>query len=132
VDVLLSIHSIVRWIIVVVGVIALVKFAVGWLGNGRFVGMDRGLTSGFSGLIDLQVTLGFIYLLWSGMAGAGFPMVRIEHMTTMLVAAVVAHLPMRWKNAPDKVRFRNSFVAVLGTAVLIFAGVAVLPGGWAR
>jgi hypothetical protein len=132
VDVLLSIHSIVRWIIVVVGVIALVKFAVGWLGNGRFAGMDRGLTSGFSGLIDLQVTLGIIFLLWSGMAGAGFPMVRIEHMTTMIIAAVVAHLPMRWKNAPDKVRFRNSFVAVLVTAVLIFAGVAVLPGGWTR
>jgi hypothetical protein len=132
VDILLSIHSIVRWTIVVVGVIALVKFAIGWLGNGRFTSTDRGLTSGFSGLIDLQVTLGFIYLLWSGMAGAGFPMYRIEHMTTMIIAAVVAHLPMRWKKASNKVRFRNSFVAVLVTAVLIFAGVAALPGGWTR
>jgi hypothetical protein len=132
VSILLSIHSIVRWIIVAVGLIALVKFAIGWLGNGRFAGMDRGLTSGFSGLIDLQVTLGLIYLLWSGMAGAGFPMVRIEHATTMIIAAVVAHLPMRWRGKPDKIRFRNSFAAVLVTAVLIFAGVAVLPGGWTR
>jgi hypothetical protein len=126
------IHSIVRWIIVGVGVIALVKFLIGWLGNGRFAGMDRGLSSGFSGLIDLQVTLGLIFLLWSGLAGAGFPMHRIEHTFTMIVAAVVAHLPMRWKNAPDKIRFRNSFLVVLVTAVLIFGGVASLPGGWTR
>lgn len=131
-NVLLDIHSIVRWFIVVVGLIALVKFAIGWLRNGRFADMDRGLTSGFSGLIDLQTTLGIIFLLWSGLAGAGFPMHRIEHATTMIIAAVVAHLPARWKNAPDKVRFRNSFVVVLLTAVLIFAGVAVLPGGWSR
>ncbi|MCA9975298.1 MAG: hypothetical protein KC413_06090 [Anaerolineales bacterium] len=131
-DILLTIHSIVRWFIVVVGLIALVKFAIGWLGNGRFAGMDRGLTSGFSGLIDLQVTLGLIFLLWSGMAGAGFPMVRIEHATTMFIAAVVAHLPARWKNAPDKIRFRNSFVVVVVTAVLIFVGVMRLPGGWTR
>ena len=131
-NILLSIHSIVRWLIVVVALIALVKFAIGWLGNGRFAGMDRGLTSGFSGLIDLQTTLGIIFLLWSGLAGAGFPMYRIEHTTTMLIAAVVAHLPMRWKNAPDKIRFRNSFIVVLVTAVLIFGGVMRLPGGWAR
>jgi multisubunit Na+/H+ antiporter MnhB subunit len=133
VDILLMIHSIVRWLIVIVGLIALVKFAIGWLRNGRFAGMDRGLSSGFSGLIDLQATLGLIFLLWSGLDGAGFPMFRIEHMTTMIIAAVVAHLPMRWKNAPDKVRFRNSFVVVLVTAVLIFVGVATLPGGgWSR
>ena len=131
-NVLLSIHSIIRWLIVVVGLIALVKFALGWLRNGRFAGMDRGLTSGFSGLIDLQTVLGIIFLLWSGLAGAGFPIYRIEHTTTMLIAAVVAHLPMRWKNAPDKIRFRNTFVVILVTAVLIFAGVMRLPGGWSR
>ncbi len=131
-NVLLSIHSIIRWLIVVVGLIALVKFALGWLRNDRFAGMDRGLTSGFSGLIDLQTVLGIIFLLWSGLAGAGFPIYRIEHTTTMLIAAVVAHLPMRWKNAPDKIRFRNTFVVILVTAVLIFAGVMRLPGGWSR
>lgn len=131
-NILLSIHSIVRWLIVAVGVIALVKFAIGWLGNGRFSGMDRGLTSGFSGLIDLQATLGLVFLLWSGFAGDGFPMYRIEHAITMILVVVVAHLPARWKKSPDKIRFRNSLAVVVGTAVLIFAGVASLPGGWTR
>ena len=89
--------------------------------------MDRGLSSGFSGLIDLQVTLGLIYLIWNGLAVEGFPLFRIEHAVTMIIAAAVAHLPARWKNAEDKLRFRNSFFIVLDVLIIIFIGVALLP-----
>ncbi len=131
-QILLMIHSIVRWLIVIVAVVAIVKFTLGWLRGGAFKGMDRGLSSGFSGLIDLQVTLGLIFLIWNGLAGAGFPMYRIEHTVTMIIAAVVAHLPARWKNAGDKVRFRNTLFIVVDVLILVFIGVARLPGGWTR
>jgi hypothetical protein len=129
---LLTIHSYFRWLIVIVAAIAAVKFALGWLRGGVFKGMDRGLTSGFSGLVDLQVTLGLILMIWSGLAGAGFPMFRIEHAVIMIIAAAVAHLPARWKNADDKKRFRNSLFIVLDVLIIIFIGVARLPGGWSR
>ena len=129
-QILLMIHSILRWLIVIAAVIVSVKFALGWLRGGAFQKMDRGLISGFSGLIDLQVTLGIIFLIWNGLAGAGFPMFRIEHAVTMIVAAVVAHLPARWKNADDKTRFRNSLFIVLDTLIIIFIGVVRLPKGW--
>jgi len=45
---LLMLHSIVRWLIVIVGVVALVKFAIGLLQKSAFGKMDRGLSSGFS------------------------------------------------------------------------------------
>ena len=93
-NILLMLHAILRWGILLVAVIAIVKFALGWLRGGQFKGMDRGLTAGFSGLMDLQVTLGLILFLWSGFAGVGFPMYRIEHAVTMIIAAVVAHLPV--------------------------------------
>ena len=89
-QILLLIHSYLRWLIVVVAVVAIVKFALGWLRGGAFKGMDRGLASGFSGLLDLQVTLGLIFMLWTGFAGVGFPMVRIEHATTMIIAPSTA------------------------------------------
>ncbi len=130
--VLLMIHSIVRWIIVVVAIAAIVKFALGWLQAGRFAGMDRGLSSGFSGLLDLQVLLGILYLLWSGLAGAGFPAFRVEHAVTMFVAAVVGHVPMRWKDAADTPRFRNSLLAIAASLVIIFVGVTLFPSGWTR
>ena len=130
-DIVLIIHSIVRWLIVAVAVIAIVKFTIGWRSGGTFSGMDRGLTSAFSGLIDLQVLLGFIYFFWNGLAaGIGFPAFRIEHMVVMLVAAVVAHLSALWKNSEDGLRFRNSLFIVLDTLIIIFIGVGLLPGGW--
>jgi len=129
---LLMFHSILRWIILLVAVIAIVKFAIGWLRGGEFKGMDRGLMSGFSGLMDLQATLGLILLLWNGFAGAGFPIYRIEHGITMIVAASLAHLSARWKKADDQTRFRNNLFLILGVLVLIFAGIASLPGGLSR
>ena len=132
-SILLMIHSIIRWLIVLVALVALVKFALGWLRGGAFKGMDRGLASGFSGLMDLQATIGLIILLWNGLVdGAGFPLYRIEHTVAMVAAVVVGHLPSRWKSAEDKTRFRNTFLCIVGALVLVFIGVASLPGGWTR
>jgi hypothetical protein len=127
---LLEIHSFLRWIIVIVGLVAIFKFLIGWGRRGTFDKMDRGLTAGFSGLIDLQVTLGLLYFLITGFGGVGFPAYRIEHGVTMLVAAVVAHSPSMFKKATN--RYAVSFFATLGTMVLIGIGVALLPGGWSR
>jgi hypothetical protein len=129
---LLIVHSYLRWLIVIVALFAILKFAWSWLRGGTFQRLDRGLASGFSGIMDLQAMLGLIFLVWNGVAGAGFPMFRIEHAVTMVVAAAVAHLPARWKNTADKLRFRNLFFVILGTLAIIFIGVARLPGGWGR
>jgi hypothetical protein len=124
--ILLIVHSTLRWLIVLAAVIAAVKFAVGWLRGGAFAGMDRGLASGFSGLMDLQALLGLILLLFDG---KGFPSFRIEHAITMIIAAVVAHLHVLWKNADDKLRFRNSLFIVLDVLIIVYIGVVRLPGG---
>ena len=131
-NILFVTHSHLRWLVLLVAVAAVVKFAIGWLRGGEFKGMDRGLAAATSGLIDLQATLGLILMIWTGLAGVGFPMFRIEHATTMIIAAVVAHLPARWKNAADKVRFRNTLFCILGALLLIYVGVMRLPGGWTR
>ena len=125
----LMIHSILRWLIVIVGVVALVKLGLGWLRGQAFAKMDRGLLSGFSGLMDLQMLLGLIFLIGDGIAGSGFPTLRIEHAVTMILAVAVTHLPARWKKADDKTRLRASFWAVLGARLLVYVGVATV-GGW--
>ena len=125
-NILFMLHAVLRWIILLVAVIAIIKFLLGWLQGGQFKGMDRGLMSGFSGLMDLQATLGIILLLWSGFAGEGFPMVRILHGVIMIIAAVVAHLSARWKNADDKTRFRNNLFTIIAALVLVVIGISVL------
>ncbi|NOH01139.1 MAG: hypothetical protein HND47_03770 [Chloroflexi bacterium] len=130
--ILLPFHSYLRWLIVVVAVTAVIKFALGWLRGGAFKGMDRGLAAGFSGLMDLQAALGIIMLVGFGVSGEGFPMVRIEHAVTMFIAVALAHLPARWKTAADTIRFRNALFCILGAMLFVFVGVMRLPGGWSR
>jgi len=130
VDIILEIHSLVRWIIVLVALIAIVKFALSWLRRNEGGAMDRGLMSGFSGLMDLQALLGIIVLVGGGLTGAGFPFYRIEHAVTMIIAVAIAHLPMRWRNAPGPLRARNNLVAILVSLALVAVGVAGLPQGW--
>ena len=129
-DTLLAIHSFVRWIIMFVAVVAIIKFAISWAGNSLFKAMDRGLASGFSGFMDLQVLLGLIYFIWNGIAVTGFPTYRILHMVTMIIAAAVAHLPSRFKVLNDKLRFQYSLLAIVGSLVLVFIGISFLPNGW--
>lgn len=132
-NIIFIIHSHFRWVVLLVAVIAAVKFAIGWLRGGAFKGMDRGLAAGFSGVMDLQATLGLINLLWLGFSvDGGFTRYRLEHAFIMIIAAVLGHLPARWKNAADSVRFRNTLFCILGALLLIYIGVATLPGGWTR
>jgi hypothetical protein len=129
-SILLGTHSLVRWIIVAVSLIALVWFVLVWLRGMRNEKADRRLMAAFTGLIDLQVLLGVIYILWSGFAGAGFPRYRLEHAVTMIVAAVVAHQSMRWRNADAPIRARNNAALIALVLVLVFIGVSLLPQGW--
>jgi len=129
---LLTLHSIVRWLVLLAALAAAIRFAVGWRRGSPFDRMDNGLAAAFSGMMDLQVTLGLVYMFWTGFAGAGFAPYRIQHAVTMIFAAVAAHLPSRWKKETDTVRYRNSLFAVVGAVVIIIAGLALLSQRPAR
>ena len=124
IGIIFMLHSWVRWIIVLVGIIAAVKFAYGWLKKASPAKMDRGLMSGFSGMIDLQVLLGIIVILGMGLDQP----YRIEHAITMIIAAVIAHLPMRWKKDESANALRNNLFVVIGVFVVVIVGIGVLPG----
>ena len=127
---LLGLHSLLRWIIVAVSLIALIWFVLVWLRGVRNERADRGLMAAFSGLIDLQVLIGIIYIVWSGLAGVGFPRYRIEHGVIMIIAAGVSHLSIRWRKADVRNRARNNVALIVGVLVIVFIGVSVLPQGW--
>ena len=131
-NILLMIHSILRWVILLVAVFAIIKFLIGWLRHSKFQGGDGGLMSGFSGLMDLQATIGIVLVLWGGFTGLGFPRYRIEHGVMMILAVVVAHLSARWKNADDTIKFRNYLFLIVAALVLVLVGISVLPGGLSR
>ena len=132
-ELVLTIHSVIRWLIVLAALLALAIFGYGWLAKKSFPKLARILPAAYSGLLDTQVLLGLIFMIWTGLAGVGFPRFRIEHMTMMILAAVIAHLPSRWIKAGKENLYRNIFFAIILSLLLIYFGVALLPeGGWAR
>jgi hypothetical protein len=126
---LLMLHSITRWLVVIATIVAAATFAYQWFTKAR-VAQERPILLAFTTLMDIQVTLGIILLIWMGIAGAGFPRYRLEHGFTMIIALVVAHLTARWRASSSPTRDRNIFLCIVASLVLVYLGVAVLPQGW--
>jgi hypothetical protein len=128
-DILLTLHSLLRWVLVAVMAVTAIVLLLAWL-RPSDSGMDRRLMTVFLGVLDTQVLLGIILIVWMGATGGGFARHQIEHAITMLVAVFVAHLSARWRKAEVAVRARNNFFVLLGVLVLIVLGVNALPQGW--
>jgi len=127
---LLTFHSIVRWLVILAAVTAVVKLAFGWAQKQPFDKLASALTAVFSGLMDTQLLLGLLFFIISGASiPGGFGLrYRWEHLTLMLFAVIVGHLPAMWKKQPDELRYRNTLLAILGALGLVAMGVSLLPG----
>lgn len=131
-NIILAVHSILRWGVALLALYLLARSLWGWTGRQKYTRMDRGMMSGLAGLVDMQLLLGIV-LLVNIIAQVGFSGARtaLEHAFTMIVVAVVAHVPMRWRNDDSHVkRFRNNFFTILVMLVLVILGVFVIRPGW--
>lgn len=127
-DFILTIHGLIRWLVAIAGLIAIIKFAYGWLSKAEYTPLDKRIMSIFTISLDINVLLGLILLFG---LGGGFPMNRIEHATTMILAAVVAHLSAIWRKSPNSnTKFRNNLIVVIIALLFVFMGVMRLRGGW--
>jgi len=126
---LVGVHGLVRWLVVIVAVVAVVRYALVMAGRAQSSGMDRGLMSGYTGLLDLSVLLGVIIIIGLG----EWEMVQIEHAVTNIIAVVIAHIfAQRAKKIEDpKLKARTSLLGVVISILIIVVGVAFV-GGWAK
>jgi hypothetical protein len=130
--VLLAIHSWVRWIILLVGIIALVKHLTGFLTSAAYDRASRGLAAAYAGLMDLNVLVGLIQIVafwgrYSAIAG-GFPLPQVEHLVTMILATGAAHMATAWRSLDGRQRYRNALLALVVSLILIVIGISTLTG----
>lgn len=128
----LTLHSWLRWIVVLAGVVIVVRFLAGWLGKRDWEMLDARLATVFPMLLDIQLLIGLLlYFVASpittgalknfgaAMSNAATRFYAVEHLLIMLVALVVAHvgsvLVKRRSAAPA--RFRLGAI-LFGLAVL--------------
>ena len=128
-NVVLVLHSIVRWIIVLIGLVSFVRSLLVLTGRAPGSKMDRGLMSGFTGLLDLNVLLGLIVIVGLG----EWEPQQIEHAVTNVIAVVVAHIfAQRARKIEDaRLKARMNALGVLLSLLIIVLGVSFI-NGWAR
>jgi hypothetical protein len=127
-DLILTLHGLLRWLVTIAGIIAIIKFAIGWLTKAEYQPIDKRIMSLFTISLDINLLLGLILLFG---LGGGFLPDRLEHATTMILAVIVAHLSIIWRNSSNSaVKFRNNLIVVVIALLLVFMGVMRLRGDW--
>ena len=121
-----SVHWTLPWLILVIGMYAVIRFARGYIRETVFTKTDQRLVAVFSGLMDLQGALGLIFFLVSGLEGIGFPSNRILHGSVMLVAVIIPHISSRWGDADDQTRHLNNFFGILSSFLLMLVGLSLI------
>jgi hypothetical protein len=101
----LTLHSILRWVVLIVGVVAVARAVVGWRGNNPWTSSDDRLGLVYTTSMDLQLLLGLLlYFILSpittgafrdfggAMASSGTRFYAVEHLVVMIIAVILAHV----------------------------------------
>ena len=115
--ILLSVHGILRWAVLLLGIWALVSAYSGWLGKRPWSMATGKARTFYVASLDLQLLLGLVlYFFLSPFTTGAFDdfgatmkareprFFAMEHLLLMLIALVTAHIgAAKSKNAPDPV-----------------------------
>lgn len=126
---LLMAHSGWRYLALLALIVAIVKYLMGWLGNGGWSKVDRQIGLIASIVVDIQLLLGLV--LWA-VAWSDHPLSTtrgMEHPVIMLIAIAVMHIGQsRVKKAADDSKARTAAITFIVTGLLVALGVARVTG----
>jgi hypothetical protein len=119
-------HSGWRYIVILIGAIALIKALSGWLGKGRWSSLDDKLARFTPIVVDIQVLLGIVLWIVQQRWMGGDRVASWEHPFIGLVALVIGHITTaRVRRAEtDQAKFRTMAIGFLVAALLVAVSVA--------
>ncbi len=129
---LINLHSGVRWIVVLVGLIALVRFVVGMFAKQSYDAIGRISLSVLNAVVGIQFLLGLILLLWKGMnvGSAQYWGYAAGHALVMIIAigALGATSGRVKRAATDDQKWRIGTIGLVVVSILVFVGVMSVNG----
>ncbi len=140
--IVLSLHNLVRWIVIILAVLALVRAFSGLLRNREWTDTDRKTGVFFSSALDVQLLLGLLlYFFLSPLtktvlsnfgAAMNNPEIRffsLEHLLYMLAAIILVHVGsvISRRANPDAAKFR--YAAIFYTLAVVIILIAI---PWSR
>lgn len=135
--ILLSIHSLWRWIVLLLAIIAIVKALIGWLGNQDWNALDERLRGFYPMAFAIQFLLGLVLYI-SALAGIYTPIrylsssnvilrLSTEHVLMMIIAMVIAMVASGRARRTDDAKAKHRWVALGYIVSLILVFVALIP-----
>ena len=124
-------HSGIRHIVILVAVIALIKFIFGWIAKSQWSKFDQTLLVAYPVVLTIQWLLGIVlWLLAMSAWFMGRDVTFAEHFFTMTLALIPAHMATaRVRRAPDDVgKYKNATILFLISTLLVGLGVARITG----
>ena len=146
-QIILGVHNLMRWVVVILAILALVRAYLGWFGNRAWTMSDRRVGVFYTAALDVQLLLGLIlYFLLSPITAAAFknlgaamsdPAVRfffLEHALYMILAVIFGHLGSAFSRraTSDVAKHRTAAIWFTLSALAIVIGMPwsrrILPG----
>lgn len=126
-------HSGIRWVLVVLTLILLVRLAQGFMSRGlqKYGRLERLGMLIYHWLFRIQWAVGVLYLIIKGnLLDRAFGY-RWEHAIMMTIGLAILELQRaRFPGKTDRQRYRHGIFALTAATVLVFIGVLRVPAGW--
>jgi hypothetical protein len=137
----LSVHSWLRWVILILGLVAVVR-AIGGRGGRPWTSADESVGKWFIASLDLQFLVGLLLYAWlspltraafadfgGAMRNSGLRFFAVEHLLGMVLAVALAHIG-RVRSRKETTDARRHHVAALfyGIALIILLASIPWPG----
>jgi len=134
----LTLHNILRWLVLILGIVAIVRAYIGWFGNRAWSDLDDNLGRGFTISLDLQFLLGLLLYIFlspittnafanmsAAMSDSGTRFFLVEHGLMMLVAIIVAHIgrSRARKQIDDTKKYRQTAIFYTIALLIILAAI---------
>ena len=136
--VILGLHNIIRWFVLVFGILACGRAILGWAGKKEWTQAEKKFGIFFTSAIDTQLLLGFLlYFVLSpitksafrdfgaAMAAPGIRFFAADHVAAMILGVVFAHigsaLSKKAENSDEK--FKRAAIWFGLAVIVILAGI---------
>jgi hypothetical protein len=134
----LTLHNLLRWLVLILGIVAVVRAFIGWSGTSVWSELDDRLGLGFTISLDLQVLLGLLLYVFlspitthafsnfgAAMADTNTRFFLVEHSFMMVLAIIVAHVgrSRARKQSTDKSKFRATAIFFSIALILVLAAI---------
>lgn len=139
---ILAFHNILRWLVLVAGLLAAGRALLGWFGGKAWTPLDNQAGLLFTISMDVQLLLGLLLYgvlspitqqafadFGAAMGDAGLRFFAVEHIAVMIVAVALAHVGRTRAKKAATDQKKHQMAAIFFT-IAILAVLAAIP--WSR